>query len=321
MIENLQALRAFAAINVVFFHIIGTGTAYGFSPNIFDFLRGWGASGVDIFFIISGFVMMHTQFKKKRNIYEFMRTRIIRIVPIYWFITFVVIISYYVLPGSAFNSENPSFSFAIESLLFLSGLVSQQSPIIFVGWTVEWEMFFYLVFAISIILPNLRSGLFFISVVLVLVAFINENLILLEFLIGILIALFYYKKKINKNFASLILLIGFTILFADNFNKYYFTNERIIHWGLPSALIVLGAIYSPQLRSKTIRLLGDASYSIYLIQILTLPVFYKLAKNFNLYFNHDFLAIFCLIFSILAGLATYIFIERPMILYLKKFSL
>ena len=66
-INNLQILRAFAAINVVIFHIIGTSIDYGFEIDKLSLFRGWGANGVDVFFVLSGFVMLHSQLQKKRS--------------------------------------------------------------------------------------------------------------------------------------------------------------------------------------------------------------------------------------------------------------
>jgi peptidoglycan/LPS O-acetylase OafA/YrhL len=71
MINNLQILRAFAAINVVLFHIIGTSVSYGQGVVQFSFLEGWGANGVDIFFVISGFVMVYTQLKNPKSFFIF----------------------------------------------------------------------------------------------------------------------------------------------------------------------------------------------------------------------------------------------------------
>ena len=72
VILNLQYLRAFAAINVVLFHIIGTATSYGYKPDFFSSLEGWGQNGVDIFFVISGFVMYYIQYQKKEVVSSFL---------------------------------------------------------------------------------------------------------------------------------------------------------------------------------------------------------------------------------------------------------
>ena len=81
MISNIQALRAFAAINVVFLHVIKTASNYEQNTDFLSFLTDWGANGVDIFFVISGFVMLHTQMLRRRNIGAFLKSRIIRNCP------------------------------------------------------------------------------------------------------------------------------------------------------------------------------------------------------------------------------------------------
>ena len=93
-IENIQALRAFAAINVALFHIIGTAASYSQSSNYLSALEGWGSNGVDIFFVISGFIMLHTQMERRRSVIDFLKLRLIRIMPIYWLLTAFVIMLY-----------------------------------------------------------------------------------------------------------------------------------------------------------------------------------------------------------------------------------
>ena len=83
-------------------------------------------------------------------------------------------------------------------------------------------------------------------------------------------------------------------------------------WGLPSIFIVYGAVAAPQVNSKLGKLLGDASYSIYLIQMLSIPVFYKLLVVLGIELNNDFLALACLIATAIAGTVMYLFIEKPM---------
>ena len=91
MLNNLQLLRAFAALNVVLFHAIGTSASYSYETNFISVFEGWGANGVDIFFVISGFVMLFTQLDNKRSVKDFLLLRVIRIILIYWLLTLFVI--------------------------------------------------------------------------------------------------------------------------------------------------------------------------------------------------------------------------------------
>ena len=99
MINNLQLLRAFAAINVVYLHVLIGGESYGKPTVIFPHVGDWGANGVDIFFVISGFVMIYTHSTNPKTILSFYKSRILRIVPVYWLITSFIIIIYFFFPN------------------------------------------------------------------------------------------------------------------------------------------------------------------------------------------------------------------------------
>jgi len=96
MFTNIQALRAFAALNVVLFHAIGAGMAYDMKPLFLAPLEGWGANGVDVFFVISGFVMMVAQQQNPKSPRAFLRGRVARIVPVYWAATALMVLVFVV---------------------------------------------------------------------------------------------------------------------------------------------------------------------------------------------------------------------------------
>lgn len=143
-IYNLQLLRAFAALNVVYFHIIGTSEAYGFKVQWSYFLNGWGANGVDIFFVISGFIMVYVQNLKSRSGVEFIVDRVVRIAPIYWLLTIAIVIGSFIIPG-AFNDAPTDPGWIFSSLFFVSQPLMEVLPVLYVGWTLEYEMLFYAV--------------------------------------------------------------------------------------------------------------------------------------------------------------------------------
>jgi peptidoglycan/LPS O-acetylase OafA/YrhL len=321
MIENLQTLRAFAAINVVFFHIVDTSARYSYSISTLSFLEGWGANGVDIFFVISGFIMLYSQFVNKRNFIDFITSRAIRIVPLYWFLTTLVIVGFVVFP-SAFRQLEITTGLAIASYFFASGAFFGSDPIVYVGWTLEWEMLFYLIFGLSFFFTSWKKSILFILLALAAVAAIASNMIILEFFGGLLIAIIYHEKIVSKRLGAWLLIVG-CILLAVSLTSIVKELElnRVIIWGLPSLLIVLGAISIKQYFFKPIMFLGEASYSIYLVQMLSIPMFYKLVTNFELSLNADLIALMCLLFSVIAGAFLYALIETPVTKYLRvRFS-
>lgn len=317
VIANIQILRAFAALNVVLFHVIGSSKSYGYNTNYLSVLEGWGSSGVDIFFVISGFVMLFTQLENKRSVSEFLKSRLIRIAPIYWIVSAFVILVYFFVP-SAFKAMIITPDWALSSFFFLSGPLLGEHPLVHVGWTLEWEMLFYLVFGVSL---WFRSWLVSLSIVfLVLIAFgiVSSNLILLEFLGGVLIAIVYKKFGNNDRLGMFCLVLGSVLLCMSILPSWRnWIDERVILWGIPSFFVVYGALTIKQFQNKTAQLLGDASYSIYLLQVLTIPAFYKLASKLDFPLHNDLLALACLTATAICGVVMFLLLERPMTNFLK----
>ena len=86
--------------------------------------------------------------------------------------------------------------------------------------------------------------------------------------------------------------------------------DRFIIWGLPAALIVFGSVYAKTINNPLLYYLGNASYSIYLVQILTVPGFYKFISHFKIEFQNDILSLICLFLSVSFGCFFHTFIEK-----------
>ena len=140
--DSIQALRGLAALFVVFQHI--------------RFLN-FGAFGVDIFFCISGFMIMFTTEKSTKY---FLRKRLIRILPLYYLMTLVTYLSLLLFP-SMFQQTRHNLSHLVKSLLFvpfdIGGGIIQ--PLVRIGWTINCEMLFYLLFFIAFHISMKYRGL------------------------------------------------------------------------------------------------------------------------------------------------------------------
>lgn len=318
-IDNLQILRAFAAINVAILHLIATASDYGFEPIYIGILKGWGNNGVDIFFVLSGFIILHTQLQKKRTLFEFLKLRIIRVVPIYWFVSLALIFCYLILPSSAFNSQMPSIEHILKSLFFISGVNSGASvPIVGVGWTLELEMLFYLIFGLSLFFTQWNKSYIFILLFLLIFILTTSNVILIEFLFGMLIAIVFNTLQLQNRHGLLIASIGFLLLLTsiNNSNNLYL--NRVIIWGIPSSMIIFGLVYAKQYDQRLLKYLGDASYSIYLVHAFLISAFYKLITLLSFSINYDILALICLIVTIIFGSAIYSFVEKPLTVFIRS---
>jgi hypothetical protein len=207
---------------------------------------------------------------------------------------------------------------ALSSYLFLSGALQFDYPIMNVGWTLEWEMLFYLVFALSLWFSTWRSSLAAVFIVLTAVALVLSNYILLEFLGGLVVALVYGKGFVRGSTGVISLGIGIFLLCLSILPSVReLIDSRVLLWGFPSLLIVMGALAVKQQKNKLGELLGDASYSIYLIQVLTIPVFYKVATKLQLVVNTDLLALICLISTAIGGVLMYLILEKPLTSFLR----
>ena len=309
MINNLQLLRAFAALNVVLFHTLGVASLKGYDTQLFQFLKGWGASGVDIFFVISGFVMVYIQTINPKTTFEFLINRVKRIVPLYWSLTALLVVLFY------FFSANFNLDQSLTSFLFVSRIFGADFPVLQQGWTLEYEMFFYLIFGFSISAKQQSTALIVSLILLPLVIFGFIDSIVIEFIFGMLAGYLYLNKRIQK-YSLLFFVAGFlglvvSFLLLSNVS-------RVVVFGLPSFFLVLGCCYLPQTKSSILTFLGSASYSIYLIQAITMPVFFDAVKFVNIPSKFsDLLVVLSLLFTTFIGCSLYYFYENPISKYLK----
>jgi len=341
-ILTVQALRALAALLVVLEHCI-----YLWNLRIAHYPEEsrWmnGAAGVDIFFVISGFVMtvsLPALAKYANPVQVFLRRRTTRIVPLYWLATALKLSLLVVAPGLAVR-ELLTVPNILGSFLFLFVRNAQNeiAPVIVVGWTLNFEMFFYVIFSLAMLWKD-RIFVILASVLaaLAVLSFFSQpswptvtafaSPLLLEFLYGVGIArLAALQRMPGKMLSSLLLAMGFVAilaLFPHLTNEPYQLLWRFIFWGVPAAAIVLGAVglekvIGPSLPRWLISL-GDASYAIYLAQTFVLPVvgIALLRLGVKGYAALALSITVGLTLSAGAGEVVHRFIEKPILLFLKN---
>jgi exopolysaccharide production protein ExoZ len=314
-INNLQVLRAFAAINVVVFHAIGAAAGYGMPVHYFKPLEGWGINGVDIFFVISGFMMAEIGLQKNPTPFHFIWDRIKRICPTYYFWTAVMMILSLSIPQILNNQHIDKLQY-IATPLFLSQLLAGKFPVIFVGWTLEYEMLFYVIFAACLFIKNVNQALWLCLTILAALVFIGlSRPLILEFGFGIVVAIVLrrFSEKIKGKLAwpsfwlGLISLLATLILRPDPQTPYLL----VMGYGIPAMVLVFGLVTIPQIQNRFSILIGNASYSIYLVQVLVLPAVFKLVTTMS--DNYRAFADLVVLFGVLAttavGIASYFTIE------------
>ncbi len=276
-IFSFEYLRGLAALLVFFRHFSANNSLAG-NPT-WMWIEGFGNFGVDLFFVLSGFVIASSISQKThRDVGRFIKGRIRRLVPIYWLLSSVAIVAIPVaiVIGVSFEISTPTVTESVLSFLFLSQAINGNWPILSQGWTLEFEMGFYLMAAIALAFsaPNmLRFKLPILLFLLALTGLIYD-LMFFEFAYGIAIFIIYRKFLLTnsrqwQSGLSLTVagLISLLIL------KESGTDQRFISFGLPAALIVLGFSFLPNPRSEWLAVhAGRISYPFYLLQELTLPI-------------------------------------------------
>ncbi len=305
---SIQYLRAVAAVMVVVFHCY---YSVSFMRAEISYV-GWLRCGVDIFFVVSGYIMVTSTAAKDISPLDFIRRRIIRIVPLYWIASAIMAASLY--PGE--------WLFKIGSFFFLpvshpaTGLIE---PVVQPGWTLTYEMFFYALFALTLTLreawrlPAMASMLATIILVgtatnAVGILGFYSNSIVLEFLLGMVIA----KYAIKTHWLSIPLGLAALFVFSD------FPAPRVLTCGLAAAAIVSGflSIENRLPRWQKLRLIGDASYAIYLFQFMALAPFvliWPLIDLNTIWFTP--LATFAIVS---AGLLIHMYVEKPLAKYISN---
>jgi exopolysaccharide production protein ExoZ len=263
----------------------------------------------------------------------FVWKRIVRILPLYWLIT-TFVLAIVVIKPELMRSASRDVAHFVASYFFIAWphptVAGRLWPLVIPGWTLNYEMFFYAIVTLSLLLARARRLPLLVAVLVALplagwllkpsgLLEFYAAPILLEFLYGVLIGYWFARGRELKAGASLALLsagllLFFTVGLAGN------EHNRAGFWGLPLALVVMGALGAPALAQGALRnfskLLGDASYSLYLSQFVVLPpaaaVFKALTKNLELPWGGVVLVGGLTILAVIAGLLCYLLVERPM---------
>lgn len=187
------------------------------------------------------------------------------------------------------------------------------------GWTLEFEMLFYLIFAFSLFLKNsMKAGISSTLLLLLGVFVLGLNPIVLEFSFGVLIAILYRSFRVSKLASIFVFGVGLVGLILP-FGETLKLESRIVYFGIPSFLLILAAVNLRQTTNRLLLSLGEASYSVYLIQFFLIPFFFRVvAKSNGILGSGDFTVLLFAFLILLIGQAVHTFIEKPMTIFLKR---
>lgn len=323
MLSSLQMLRALAALLVVVVHI----TAHGQTPTYWN---GLGAIGVDIFFVISGVVMVIASEGKRRTFSEFMRDRLTRIAPLYWL---ALTLFMAVILTDQVNRIIPSASEIIRAYLFIPYTDSRSGdpvPFLGPGWTLSCELLFYALFGASVALGRWKQVGFLFVVFAVLVGLrpvlgdigaLGMRLsspIMFEFLFGVILGRVLVSGWTPPFFVGATILAAAALVIVGESFGPWSKLPRVIGFGVPAAMIVTGVVLlEPLLQDRRwtapIVFLGNASFSLYLSHPFTIEFSRRLgivetASN----------SIVLIVACVAIGCATFVLVERPLLSLSRK---
>ncbi len=335
-LKSVQCLRAIAALFVVGFH-----STLLLHDNFVPDFKVWenGNSGVDLFFVISGFIMVVSSrrlFGYADGWHRFIVLRLVRIVPMYWLATIAKLLAVAALPEMARHTFFTAWN-TIASFLFLPSFdgAGVLRPVLPVGWTLSYEMLFYVVFAAALFFkldPIILVGPALTALALVSLAGQDgwpaitalASPFLLEFVLGVIIGRAFLTKRLQEISPTWALLIGVTGLACLAVVPADGAWERVMFWGTAaSAALGGGVICERWLGRRLPKLLldiGAASYSLYLTHGFVLPAIAIVFAKSGLAGPALVIALVssCLLASILTSLIAFKWVEAPMTVWLRR---
>ena len=330
-IDNIQILRGLAALLVVLCHAVYSTWVSDPGFTLGGNLDNFGPVGVDLFIVISGFIIAHTSFVHgRRDPMDFARQRLWRVVPLYALLTAPWVV-FAALAGPLDGHK------LLATLTFWPATDRVSMAYLPVGWTLSFEMLFYAAATLCLLLPGRRT------VAGLILAYLScwagalwtgapaliflGNPISGEFLMGVAIA--HFARRRSPLLGAAALMIGLTTLAGQLINGYGWIHsahlvldgsqslQRLILWGMPCGFIVLAAVlmepWRPLALARPLVALGAASYSLYLVHPLVLFGWETVLQTTKIPLHSAAIYWAGVILSVGAGLLTYRLVERPLL--------
>lgn len=343
-LNNIQALRGVAVLVVVFSHLLVIEKKFGGANTILPEWMQFGIFGVDLFFVISGFVMVTVtrgKFQNLRHSLLFLYHRVSRIYPLYWVYTTLALIVFLIQPSWVNSSQGNQVDILASYLL----LPDELLPLVQVGWTLIHEMYFYLVFFVILLLvPEKFMPLSMLVWGAVIIVFGRStgsptyNLVFhpltIEFLAGCILAWHYHQFasiKVNATWLVAVASLGMITAIIGFVSFVAQTGSapdgwwRLAIYGIPAVVIVASITHAERNGITLPNFLiqsGNASYSIYLSHLFTINVVGRVWKFFSTDAIYDNLVVVPVIFFfvLVVGFLSYRLVEVPLLTLSRKFA-
>lgn len=341
---SIQALRGIAVMAVILIHI---QLYFSNKLRMPDFLPQFniGAASVDVFFVISGFIMVYASerlFGQPGGMRIYFLRRIARIVPMYWAATTILAIYVVVQYGSLAGAGGAEWDYLVASYLFWPYVRPDGwgTPLLGVGWTLNYEVFFYTLFGLCIALSRRKIVLTIGALFCVLIAIRTLypdipnpfaywfNPLIIEFVFGMAIAVAFREGVRLPMWLVWTLVAGGLAVLGWSWSQAHFFDPpswlRVPVWGLPALAIVGGFALAERgvprnLFWRVSGFLGDASYSLYLVHTLTLGVPRILLGRFIDPASAPWFYFWLIVLvTVVPSLLVYVYVEKPLTAYFQR---
>ncbi|MCK7029279.1 acyltransferase family protein [Enterobacter kobei] len=342
-IQSIHLLRGIAGISVVLYHFKGYLNGVYAQKDLGQILFGSGAFGVDIFFMISGFIIaLSTQNITSKAI--FATRRFFRIYPAFIVVFVIGVITVYQFDPS----EN-----LLRGLFFIHRDYSLESPgfgyyVLGPAWTLTYEIYFYALFAVAMAFSHkyrtILTSIFLVTPVFILQVYFNGTIsingnaaanipsdyytygllrfisspMLIEFVVGMLFYELYRNININvsRGIAKFVLMVS-TGIFITNYLSGHFTGFGMDKAGVISAILLFGFLFYDKFvgfgESKLLGYLADISFSIYISHYLFINPANYYKPEFIITTNGLGRLSMMLTITLAAGTMLHFYVERPFI--------
>ena len=314
-LNSIQALRGIAALSVFLCHVMAIEEAHSERGAKLTDLWINGAHGVDLFFVISGFIMVWVAADVQRGLApagDFLFSRATRIYPLWWLFAIAMVFFFFTMKGTFWDAPRISAAELNGPLHLIKSFLlwpQPEHPVLGVGWTLVHEMYFYVAFALLILLMPARfrpHGIiaWSIAVIIGAIAGLSDHFsgnvvelifypMTLQFTLGAMVG--YAIKSGWRKHAFACAILGasgllipflnldipttkaaFSVLGDESFSGLSLVWRRTVFYGIPTALLIYGLVSLELERGlgrwvpKLMVDLGDWSYSLYLAHTLTI---------------------------------------------------
>lgn len=305
--QSVQVLRALAALAVVAFHSIEANQPHAGS---------WAVglqSGVDVFFVVSGFVMVVATERRSVSGAEFFAGRMRRIIPLFWLSMFATCLA---ISAGIVDRTPPDVIDVLKTAAFVfytDPFSGQPLPFVGQAWTLNYEVLFYVYYAATLRLMPGRQTIVIMVIVLAMSSFRlfadqadafatrMTSPLPLEFVAGMLIARYRSRIPALPGVVAVIMVAASALCLL-----IYLPGPRTFAVGIPAATLIVSVLrFEPVLacsRYAYLHALGDASYAIYLFHSLAIAVAGIISSSATIAFSA----------AVICGLIAHRYIEKPL---------